>query len=253
MALTVTFTSKTPVSTGGTSYYQVWTYTVQASPPNDLNPNQRIALALPSDIDVQDPRRYPDVAALNGAFLEHDAAVSRQYAGKVISSSSSTQTISFVAPAAQSDRELLLVSANMAGRPWTVQPFAVTPGGPSANTQTLQGPSRGGRTTTGRPLTEFVGTLPYASESFGLIQPLLGWRSQRTVARFVDALRRADDLLLATVSQFVAPQATYVPGEPAIKAADTTADAEGDVTVAGTSDSLVLKTGNTAVTSSTTR
>jgi hypothetical protein len=241
VALTVTFTGTTPVTAGTSSHYQVWTYTVQASQPSEFNAGQRIALALPADIDVQDPRRYPDITALNGAFLDHDAAASREYAGKVISSPGSAQTISFVAPAAQSSRELFLVGATGSGRPWTVLPFAVAPGGAAANVQTLAAPAPGGRVTTGRPLTEFTGTLPYASESFGLIQPLLGWRSQRTVARFVDALRRADDDLLATVSQFVAPQMKYVPGSPAIAAADE------DASAAAINDSLVLKTGNAGV------
>ncbi|RSD23922.1 hypothetical protein [Amycolatopsis eburnea] len=209
MALTVTFSGKTPVSTGATSYYQVWTYTVQASSLGELAGNQRIALALPAAVDVQDPRRYPDVGALGGAFLEKDAAGSRQYAGKVVGLPGTTQTISFVAPAAQADRELFLVGASGAGRPWTVLPFAA--GGPVANSQALPAPSAAVRVGTGRPLAEFTGALPYASESFGLIQPLLGWRSQRTVARFAEALRRADDAVLAGLSQVVTPRARYVP------------------------------------------
>ncbi|MEV6640564.1 hypothetical protein [Amycolatopsis sp. NPDC051371] len=154
MALTVTFTGRTPVNTGGTSYYQVWTYTVQASSLGEFGINQRIALALPAGADVQDPRRYPDVATLGGAFLdvatlggaflEKDAAGSRQYAGKVVGSPGTSQTISFVAPAAQSNRELFLAGASGAGKPWTVLPFAVAAGGPVANAQTLPGPSVAG-------------------------------------------------------------------------------------------------------------
>ncbi|MEU3623047.1 hypothetical protein [Amycolatopsis coloradensis] len=234
MALTVTFTGTTPLNPAEPdSPHLLWTYSVQATPPTGVDTGQRIALALPADIDLRDPRRYPDVQALNGAFLDREAGGSRQYAGKVISSSSSTQTISFVAPAAKVDRELFLVGASGAGRPWTVLPFAVTPGGSSAPVQTLPGPSARRRVTTGRPLTEFAGTLPYASESFGLIQPLLGWRSQRTVARFVQGLKRADDALLATVSQAILPQAVYVSGGIGLEDA------------AASGDSLILKTGGT--------
>ena len=105
MALTVIFTGKVPLATSGpNAYYQVWTYTVQGSPGDFIGGNQRIALALPADVDVQDPHRYPDVTALNGAFLEKDTTISRQYAGKILSSPSGTQSISFVAPTAQADQ-----------------------------------------------------------------------------------------------------------------------------------------------------
>ncbi|WP_439377907.1 hypothetical protein [Amycolatopsis lexingtonensis] len=231
MALTVTFSGKTPVTTGATSYHQVWTYTVQASSLGEFGVNQRIALALPAAVDIQDPRRYPDLGALNGAFLEKDAAGSRQYAGKVVGLPGTTQTISFVAPAAQANRELFLVGASGAGKPWTVLPFAATAGGPVANSQALPAPSAGGRVSTGRPLAEFTGALPYASESFGLIQPLLGWRSQRTVARFAEALRLAGDTVIATLSRAVTPRAKYVP--PVIHL-------EG----ASSGDTLELKTGD---------
>jgi hypothetical protein len=201
VTLTVTFTGKTPLATSGpNAYYQIWTYTVQASPPSDLDPGQRIALALPTDIDVQDPRRFPDVPALGGAFLETDATISRQYAGKTLSSSSNTQTISFVAPVNQSDREVFLVGASSAGRPWTVLPFAKTPGGTVANLQTLPAPSLGGRVTNGRPVNEFAGTLPYASEVFGVYQPLIGWVGRQ------NALRLASGAGLAA-EKFVGEQA----------------------------------------------
>ncbi|MEU7789876.1 hypothetical protein [Amycolatopsis sp. NPDC049159] len=239
MALTVTFAGRTPATSGGTAYYHVWTYTVQASSLGEFGLTQRIALALPAAVDVQDPRRYPDIGALGGAFLEKDAAGSRQYAGKVVGSPGTTQTIAFVAPAAQADRELFLVGASGTGKPWTVLPFAVTAGGPVANAQALPAPAVGARITTGRPLAEFAGALPYASESFGLIQPLLGWRSQRTVARYVEALRRVDDAVLATLSKVVTPRAKFVPPVIHLQGAE-----------AGSTDTLELKTGDAPATGS---
>jgi hypothetical protein len=183
VALTVTFTGKVPLATSGpNAYYQVWTYTVQGSPGDFIGGNQRIALALPADVDVQDPHRYPDVTALNGAFLERDTTISRQYAGKILSSPSGTQSISFVAPTAQADRELFLVGATGTGRPWTVLPFAKTAGGSVANIQSL--PSPASRVFTGRPVADFTGTYPYASEVFGVYQPLVGWMGAQNAERF---------------------------------------------------------------------
>lgn len=183
VALIVTFTGKVPLATSGpNAYYQVWTYTVQGSPGDFVGGNQRIALAIPADVDIQDPRRYPDVAALNGAFLEKDTTISRQYAGKVLSSPSSTQTISFVAPAGQADRELFLVGASGSGRPWNVLPFAKTAGGSVANIQSLPAPAS--RVFTGRPVADFTGSFPYASEVFGVYQPLVGWMGAQSSERF---------------------------------------------------------------------
>ncbi|MPY59574.1 hypothetical protein [Streptomyces spongiae] len=93
-------------------------------------------------------------------------------------------------------------------------------------------------------LEKFKYTLPYASESFGLIQPLLGWRSQRTIARFLEGLRRADDAVLATVSRTVAPQSTYIPPGVSVHAAPVGEAAEGNPPAAlGSPETVDLKTG----------
>src|SRR5882724_12925915 len=38
-------------------------------------------------------------------------------------------------------------------------------------------------------LNKFKNVLPYASELFGLYQPLLGWKSQRTIQKFSGGVR----------------------------------------------------------------
>jgi len=183
MSLTVTFTGRVPVTLSGPdAIYQVWTYTVQPSQATDLLATQRIALAIPADVDVQDPRRFPDVAALNGAFLERGGSISRQYVGRVLTApATGAQKISFVAPAGQDDRELLLVG-DSGTHQWTVLPFATTAGGALGNVQVLPAPSANQRVFTGRPLTDFTGTLPYASEIFGVYQPLAGWQGTQSAA-----------------------------------------------------------------------
>ncbi len=194
MSLLVTFTGKVPLGKKGPDAgYQVWTYTVQPS-QNDLATVPRVALAVPADIDVQDPRRYPDVAALGGAFLEHDANLSRQYVGKTLATPAiGPQSISFVAPAGQSEREVLLVGAS-SGRPWTVLPYTTTAGGTAANGQVLPAPKAAPPVSNGRPVSQFAGTLPYASEVFGVYQPLMGWRGQQNAQRFTAGTFTPDQL-----------------------------------------------------------
>ena len=195
MSLLVTFTGKVPLADRGPdANYQVWTYTVQPSSPGELATLPRIALAVPSDIDVRDPRRYPDVAALSGAFLEHDANLSRQYVGKVLNQpATGPQTISFVAPVGQTDREVLL-AAGASGKPWTVLPYAKTAGGTVANVQVIPAPKATPPIVTGRPVGEFAGTLPYASEVFGVYQPLMGWRGEQNAERFTSGNLTRDQL-----------------------------------------------------------
>ncbi|MET9086821.1 hypothetical protein ABZX77_33910 [Streptomyces sp. NPDC004237] len=106
MTLVVTFTGRVPLTTPGTgSWLQVWSNTIQPTLPTDLLPGQRVALALPADADVRDPALFPGVPALNGTFLETDDGISRHYVGRVVSGTG-TQTVSFVAPQAQQNREL---------------------------------------------------------------------------------------------------------------------------------------------------
>ncbi|MEU6981732.1 hypothetical protein [Streptomyces sp. NPDC046371] len=129
MSIVVTFAGRTPLPTAG-SWYQIWSYRVQPSGPADLRPGQRIALALPADVDLRDPALFPGVAALDGAFIEADPGSGRQYAGRSVTGTGAL-TLSFVAPPTESDRDLLLVTRGP-GQPWTVTPFGTTAGAPRA-------------------------------------------------------------------------------------------------------------------------
>lgn len=174
MALTVTFQGRTPLGTpGGATSYVLWSYLVQPGSAADLRPGQRVAIALPADADVRDPALYPQVPALAGAFLEADVGAARQYAGRTVTSTGS-QTIVFVAPAASAGRELFLVTQAL-GRPWTVTPYATATSGEVDNSHTLPAPVPGPPGPPGRPVGDFAGSLPYASELFGVYQPLPGW------------------------------------------------------------------------------
>lgn len=54
-------------------------------------------------------------------------------------------------------------------------------------------------------VTRYSKTLPYSSESFGLYQPLLGWRGQRALRRFVMGLASSHADLLAASTRLVFP------------------------------------------------
>lgn len=191
MALIVTFTGKTPIPRPGAgSGYQIWSYRIDSTAPGELQVGLRIALGLPSDIDVRSPDAYPGVPQLAGTFVQQDAVSSRQYVGRTITAAGS-QTISFIAPAADSTCEMFLVRAP-AGQAWTALPFAIAANGTPSPVQTLPSPVPGPAVFTGRPLADFAGTLPYASEVFGVYQPLIGWfGAQNTLRTGVEGLSRA--------------------------------------------------------------
>ncbi|MEV5750527.1 hypothetical protein AB0L00_22125 [Actinoallomurus sp. NPDC052308] len=208
MALVVTFTGKTSLP-GPDTGYRVWSYKIDSG-PGDLQPNQRIALGLPAGVDVQSPDSYPGVPLLAGTFLQRDAGASRQYVGRVIAGTGA-QVISFVAPTADSTCEMLLVKAPQ-GQSWTSVPFATAPGGPAANVQVLAGPLPGPPVFNGRPVTDFAGTFPYASEVFGVYQPLIGWFGAQSTLRAAgdglsretlagEAARTLDDPALAALAE----------------------------------------------------
>jgi hypothetical protein len=62
-------------------------------------------------------------------------------------------------------------------------------------------------TTVKRPtnLTQYTSVLPYASELFGIYQPLLGWKSQRIQARFQRGFERDKRRLLERLKREFAP------------------------------------------------
>ncbi|WP_336212255.1 hypothetical protein [Nonomuraea sp. LPB2021202275-12-8] len=220
MAIVVTFTGKTALPTGDTGF-QLWSYRITPSPPGEIPAGQRIALGLPRDVDVRDPALFPSVPELAGTFLLRDPASTRQYVGRVTGPAGAF-TISFVAPAAESTAEILLVRAQ-SGQPVLSLPFATATGGPQAPGQTLPAPITGRPVFNGRPVTDFVGALPYASELFGVYQPLANWLgAQNTLwalggaegltreAFFGPAARTLDDRALAALAERLADVAQGV-------------------------------------------
>lgn len=171
--IVVTFTGSTPLP-GASGAYKVWSYKVEASGQGELQIGQRIALGLPAGVDVRSPDAYPGVPALVGTFVDQPDSSSRQYVGRIIAAAG-PQTISFVAPAADTTSYDVLLAKAPPGAMWTSLPFATSNGGKPSHAQSLAAPAEGPPVSSGHPLDSFVGTLPYASEVFGVYQPLAGW------------------------------------------------------------------------------
>jgi hypothetical protein len=166
--------------------YQLWSYSISPDVAEPLVVGDTIALALPSDLPLQDPMSFPGVAQLSGMFLSKDVGSSRQYSGRIISALG-TQTVTLVSSADKAPSELLLVSSKPE-QPWNALPFSTLSSANQALVQTLVAPAPiaaavGTKVSKGDPVADFKGTLPYASEVFGVYQPLAGWLGRRTTQR----------------------------------------------------------------------
>ncbi|GAB2661677.1 hypothetical protein GCM10027088_45080 [Nocardia goodfellowii] len=135
--------------------------------------NLRIALGFPRQVDVRGPEQYPGVTQLQGIFIQRDADSSRVYVGRS-TTAPGTQTISFVAPTGNAEYEVLLAKAPP-GQALAPAQYATSATGAPQTTQVLAAPIPGPPARSGRPPVDFTGSLPYASELFGVYQPLAGW------------------------------------------------------------------------------
>jgi hypothetical protein len=178
MALTLTYKGKEALPVTAVTGYQMWSYQLSGS-SGELQAQERVALALPADLDIRNPALYPDVSQLSGTFVERSDGASRQYAGRTVTTPGSVM-ITFVAPTADSTCESLLVKAP-SGQGWVSQPFKTT--GTPSHSQVVPAPKRGPLVFGGRPLLEFRGTLPYSSELMGIYQPLVGWLGAQSTMR----------------------------------------------------------------------
>ena len=185
MTFEVDFIMKTPIAS---STYSLWTYRVTGGGVPGITVGQRIALAFPADLDIQNPQQFPSVPDLNGMFLQLDAGSTRQYVGRVVTAPG-PQTLALVAPADSALAEVLLAT-RATGEPWVATPFSTSNEIMPNIVQTLTAPvvaSSAQPAHHGRPVTDFVGALPYASEMFGIYQPLAGWLGQQSTARVLAA------------------------------------------------------------------
>ncbi|MFG3506921.1 hypothetical protein ACGF5F_15560 [Streptomyces sp. NPDC047821] len=173
MAFSVTFTGASTIPvTGSGNAYRVWSYKVEGLNA-EIPAGQRMTLALPSTVVVLDPSAFPTVTAVADTIVWRDAQSNQQYAAAKAGAAGSV-TIAFVASARQSQGMVQLFKSTP-GNDFVSVPFTTPPGTTSSHSHSLVMPAGGAPVYTGRPVYDFVGTLPYASEAFGVYQPLSNW------------------------------------------------------------------------------
>jgi hypothetical protein len=195
----------------GAGASKVWSYGINLTDADTVVVGHRIGLGFPADLPIVDPATLGAVTELAGSFLLKGAGASRQYTGRVVTAPGK-QVISFVAPDGATPCEVLLVTSEV-GQPWQGRSFTTTSGGDSQIGQLLPAPAaastvptRAKPVTNGSPAADFTGTLPYASEVFGVYQPLAGWLGRRSTERTV-SFARAHESASQSMTLFAGPEA----------------------------------------------
>ncbi|WP_212764187.1 hypothetical protein [Streptomyces sp. I05A-00742] len=211
MTLVLTFVGATQVPSGTVgAAYNLWTYKAEGT-SQDLPQGNRLALALAGDINVLDPAAVPGVPALEGTSLQKDPSEARQYVSREIRGTG-PQTIAFIAPVRAATGEVLLMKSTP-GNPFVSMPFALSSGGQTSHSQRITVPAPGLPAYAGRPVADFAGQLPYASELFGVYHPLSGWLGAYTSIAASEAHPSSPFANLA-FNRFFGPEArklTYAP------------------------------------------
>ncbi|MER7274039.1 hypothetical protein ABT369_06275 [Dactylosporangium sp. NPDC000244] len=223
---TVSLIGTTPFPRIAGGGFALWRYRVDIDHPAHGGP---IGLGFGTAVDIRDPSAFPDVAQLRGTRLLRpggEAAALQFVVHDADDLSDGSLEIAFVAPAVQ-DRftaaALVTLSGTDAEHPRFLN-YRTQPSGPDNVVQALTGPAVAAAAPAPQPAGEPAGAepnkgvLPYASELFGVYQPLVGWRStlqhehlaEATSSRFRQAARLVDPAMFEPP----APSPATPPAEP---------------------------------------
>lgn len=163
----------------------------------------QVGIGFSAHIDIRNPSTFPDAANLRSMRLQKMSGADVQFVATELNQSHGT-TLEFflVAPSAVNpSTEVILATKADDAAGWHDLAFDTTvPGQVAGTPHTLRGPaviaSTGGTkdgtgTTTSSQPPSFVGILPYASEIFGVYQPLAGWLGRLTTDRVSTFFRHA--------------------------------------------------------------
>jgi hypothetical protein len=197
------------------SSQQLWSYEVDADPP--ASAGDTVALGFPSVLALGNPAAFSWVPDLSGMFLRHEPGSSRQFAGRAVTNPG-TQVINIVAPSTQAQSELLLVTATFGTTTWTATPYVTPDVSTPELGQLLPAPAplplitSASPLPSARPVADFAGTLPYASEVFGVYQPLAGWLGRRVSQDMLTRGSRGQHVLVDEM--FAGPRALMLQDQP---------------------------------------
>ncbi|MFF4550076.1 hypothetical protein [Streptomyces sp. NPDC001435] len=173
------------------SGFSVWSYKVESnqggsSGAGELAAGFRVALSLRRGVDARGGDRYPGIPQLAGITVQQDAVSGRVHVVRMIDTPG-PQTLSFAAPTGESAGDVQLARAPEGQNLAPVQ-FLVPGVSTPQSVQVLTVPTEGAFVPNGRPAADFRGAYPYATEVFGVYQPLAGWFGRQGSLRALQGL-----------------------------------------------------------------
>ena len=185
MSIIVSFKNKIPLKEIADHSYCLWHYEIIQN-----RPVGQLSLGFSRLVDILDPVQFATIPELIGTRLDKPADGSNQYVNAVPAEHPNKVSVYFVAPCAEdSFTPVTLVLIDENGNQQSPA-FRVIPESLENTTQVTRGPAIASRPSASHQADETLmktGTLPYASELFGVYQPLLGWRSALGQSRLSDA------------------------------------------------------------------
>jgi hypothetical protein len=171
---TITLERKNAVTSEGATQLYLWTYKVTV---NGADAPGSLRLGLPISLPLEDPSKYPQFAELKDHRLLRKDGDSIQFVEiEIAAGDEGPYSISLLAPGAEDQFvPAMLEEAVSPSGPFTALNFATTASGTENATQVLTGPAA--PSSQGLESAKAEPVLPYASEPFGVYQPLIGWRS----------------------------------------------------------------------------
>ncbi|GAA2359326.1 hypothetical protein [Dactylosporangium salmoneum] len=216
--------------------FALWRYRIDIDKPVHGGP---IGLGFGAALDIRDPSAFPDVAELRGTRLVKPTGETEALQFVVHDTddlSDGSVEIAFVAPARQ-DRFTAVALMTLSGTDPRFVNFRTQANGPDNVVQALTGPAvaAGAHPPAPAPHNEpEQGVLPYASELFGVYQPLVGWRSTLQHEHLADATnsRFRQAAKLVDPAMFEPAPAPSEPHGPIVRLAPEPAEQPEDRTVA---------------------
>jgi len=182
----------------------MWHYSVSGLTPGTVD---KFALGFSRLIDILDPASLTGVPELAGTRLEIPASGDVQFVyAPTLSVESDSLEVRFGAPSTDDAFTPITVLLVDTGGVRQSPVFSTAEDGIANTVQVLPGPAASLVQTT-RSAGNAKAVLPYASELFGVYQPLLGWRSSLSQARLSDATASRFNAAAKLIANDIKPNA----------------------------------------------
>lgn len=203
MSFIVTAKAKTPYKTIQGIPFSIWNYQLEAHNSKHLlsflssdsgQPLQgAVGLAFSSRIDIKDPTQYPDVPQIQATRLARDASKPVQYVYQTPQNLNDPINFYFLAPSIEDQfTPLMLVNRPAVTGLWLPLHFrnGLNPDAGKGTVQAMNGPAVTCDEAGAGGTIDFRGVLPYATELFGVYQPLIGWIGNQAGLRIAHEIQR---------------------------------------------------------------